>query len=151
MSVVTFEKLQEFIGLVKINRPEALNALNSEVRNELSKTFDSLADNDDIRVLIITGNEKAFAAGADIKEMMDKSPVDIYLQKMAKVWDSITKYPRPLVAAVNGYALGGGCELAMYADIIVAGENAQFGQPEIRIGIMPGAGGTETSKINRQI
>jgi len=81
MSVVTFEKLKEFIGLVKINRPEALNALNLEVRSELSKTFDSLADNDDIRVLIITGNEKAFAAGADIKEMMDKSPVDIYLQK----------------------------------------------------------------------
>jgi len=94
-------------------------------------------------VLIITGNEKAFAAGADIKEMMDKSPVDIYLQKMANVWESIAKYPRPLIAAVNGYALGGGCELAMHADIIVAGENAQFGQPEIRIGIMPGAGGTQ--------
>lgn len=143
MSIVTFEKLKEFIGLVKINRPEALNALSSEVKSELSKTFDTLADNDDIRVLIITGNEKAFAAGADIKEMMDKSPVDIYVQKMAKVWDSIAKYPRPLIAAVNGYALGGGCELAMHADIIVAGENAKFGQPEIRVGIMPGAGGTQ--------
>jgi len=143
MSIVTFEKLKEFIGLVKINRPEALNALSSEVKSELSKTFDTLADNDDIRVLIITGNEKAFAAGADIKEMMDKNSVDIYLQKMTKVWDSIAKYPRPLIAAVNGYALGGGCELAMHADIIVAGENAKFGQPEIRVGIMPGAGGTQ--------
>ena len=143
MSVVTFEKINGLIGLVRINRPGALNALNLEVRQKLSEIFNALSNDENIRVTIITGNEKAFAAGADIKEMAELSSVDMYLKKMHLLWEPITKYPRPLIAAVNGYALGGGCELAMHADIIVAGENAKFGQPEIKIGIMPGAGGTQ--------
>jgi enoyl-CoA hydratase/carnithine racemase len=143
MSVVTFEKINGLIGLVRINRPDALNALNLEVRKKLSEIFLSLNFDDTVKVVILTGNEKAFAAGADIKEMADLNSVDIYLQKMYLLWDSISKCSKPLIAAVNGYALGGGCELAMHADIIVAGENAKFGQPEIKIGIIPGAGGTQ--------
>jgi enoyl-CoA hydratase/carnithine racemase len=143
MSVVTFEKINGLIGLVRINRPDALNALNLEVRKKLSEIFNVLNNDENIKVTIITGNEKAFAAGADIKEMVGLSSVDMYLKKMHLLWEPITKYSKPLIAAVNGYALGGGCELAIHADIIVAGENAKFGQPEIKIGIMPGAGGTQ--------
>jgi enoyl-CoA hydratase/carnithine racemase len=143
MAEVLIERPAEAVAVVRLNRPEQLNALNSALRLQLSEHFTTLAGDDTVRVIIMTGNDKAFAAGADLKEMVSLGTVDHMIRRSHLLWRSITQCPKPVIAAINGYALGGGCELAMHADIIIAGEGAQFGQPEIRVGIMPGAGGTQ--------
>jgi enoyl-CoA hydratase len=131
------------VGLVTLNRPNALNALNSQVLAELlaaTKAFDS---DESVGAMVITGSEKAFAAGADIKEMQNKSYVDAFLQDFFAGWEEFTRTRKPIIAAVAGYALGGGCELAMMCDFIIAADNARFGQPEITLGVMPGMGGSQ--------
>ena len=132
-----------FVAMVRLNRPEARNALNQAVRRSLAEHFDSFAENTSIHCVIVTGGERVFAAGADLREVAECSPVDMYLRHVERLWGAISACPKPVIAAVNGYALGGGCELAMHADIIVAGKGAVFGQPEIKVGIMPGAGGIQ--------
>jgi enoyl-CoA hydratase len=131
------------VALVQLNRPKELNALNLQLMQELREALQQLDKDDRVRVIIITGNEQAFAAGADIKQMADKSAIDMLLIDQFSTWDQIRKTRKPIIAAVSGFALGGGCELAMTCDMIVASETAKFGQPEIRIGVMPGAGGTQ--------
>ena len=143
MSEVLIERPRDGVALVRINRPEARNALNGEVRRQLAEAFAGLGTAADVRAIVLTGDENAFAAGADIKEMAGVGAADMLLRQAHRLWQAIAECPKPVIAAVNGYALGGGCELAMHADIIVAGEGAQFGQPEVRVGIMPGAGGTQ--------
>ncbi|MBE3561276.1 MAG: enoyl-CoA hydratase/isomerase family protein [Ktedonobacteraceae bacterium] len=133
----------ERVGIVTLNRPKELNALNFRLVGELAQALEELDHDEEIRCIVITGaGEKAFAAGADIKEMADKSPVDM-MSGGFEAWERIRHVRKPLIAAVGGYALGGGCELAMHCDMIIASENARFGQPEILIGVMPGAGGTQ--------
>jgi enoyl-CoA hydratase len=135
---------EEPIATVQLNRPDVLNALNEEVLNELVKALTALDDDDAIRCLVLTGSERAFAAGADIKEtFVTATPVTMLEQDLTTKWEAIRRIRTPIIAAVSGYALGGGCELAMACDIIVASETAQFGQPEINLGIIPGAGGTQ--------
>ena len=135
---------EEPIATVQINRPDVLNALNEEVLDELVKELTKLDDDDAIRCIVLTGNERAFAAGADIKEtFVTATPISMLKQDLTSKWEAIRRIRTPIVAAVSGYALGGGCELAMICDIIVASETAQFGQPEINLGIIPGAGGTQ--------
>src|SRR4051794_32497126 len=141
MRVTEVEILDGLVALIRIDRPEARNALNGQVREELSGHFTALAGNDRVRCAVITGSPKVFAAGADIKSMAELGPADLMLARGEDAWLPIKSFPKPLIAAVNGWALGGGCELAMHADIIVAGEGARFGQPEIKVGIVPGAGG----------
>jgi len=132
------------IATVQINRPDVLNALNEEVLDELVKELTALDGDDAIRCIVLTGNERAFAAGADIKEnFVTATPVSMLKQDLTTRWEAIRRIKTPIIAAVSGYALGGGCELAMICDIIVASETAQFGQPEINLGIIPGAGGTQ--------
>lgn len=131
------------IAVVRLNRPEARNALSPVLREELAAHFTALADDETVRCVVLTGGPDIFAAGADIKAMAEAGPADMMRRASERLWRPIKDFPKPLIAAVNGYALGGGCELAMHADIIIAGEGAQFGQPEIRVGIMPGAGGTQ--------
>jgi enoyl-CoA hydratase len=132
------------IATVQINRPDVLNALNEEVLDELVKELTALDDDDAIRCIVLTGNDRAFAAGADIKEnFVTATPVSMLKQDLTTRWEAIRRIRTPIIAAVSGYALGGGCELAMICDIIVASETAQFGQPEINLGIIPGAGGTQ--------
>ncbi len=132
------------VGLITLNRPKALNALSSGLVADLGMALDGFEDDDSVRAVVITGSEKAFAAGADIKEMADKTFVDCYLGEfITKGWERITTCRKPIIAAVAGYALGGGCEVAMMCDIILAADNAKFGQPEITLGIIPGAGGTQ--------
>lgn len=134
---------QPGIALVELNRPKELNALNPQLMRELRDTLVRLDAADEVRVIILTGNAQAFAAGADIKQMADKSAIDMQILDQFATWDQIRKTKKPLIAAVSGFALGGGCELAMTCDLIVASETARFGQPEIKIGTMPGAGGTQ--------
>jgi len=132
------------VGIITLNRPKAMNALSSPLMDELTAVLDDFEHNDTVRAIVLTGNEKAFAAGADIKEMSSKTYVDAYLENFITAgWERITRCRKPVVAAVAGYALGGGCELAMMCDFILAADNAKFGQPEITIGIIPGAGGTQ--------
>lgn len=131
------------VVLLTINRPEARNALNTQLRHELTNTIGALGNDDDVRCIVITGDRNAFMAGADIKEMLPKGTAEITLSNVRRLWGIIADLPKPLIAAVNGVAYGGGCELAMHADIIVAGESARFGQPEVTVGIMPGGGGTQ--------
>lgn len=131
------------IAVVRINRPDALNALNLEVRQELARIFRALTEDEEVLAVVLTGDEKSFAAGADLKDMAERTTVEMYLRRTERLWQVLADYPKPVIAAINGYALGGGLELAMHADIIVVGENAQLGQPEVRVGIMPGAGGTQ--------
>src|SRR5688572_1883759 len=131
------------VALIQLNRPKELNALNLQLMQELRDTLQQLDKNDSVRVIIITGNEQAFAAGADIKQMADKSAIDMLTIDQFSTWDQIRKTKKPIIAAVSGFALGGGCELAMTCDMIIASETAKFGQPEIKIGVMPGAGGTQ--------
>lgn len=133
----------EHIALVRLNRPKDLNALNLQLMGEIRDALKLLDNDETVRVIIITGNERAFAAGADIKQMANKSSVDMLQIDQFSTWDQIKKTKKPLIAAVSGFALGGGCELAMLCDMIIASETAQFGQPEIKIGVMPGAGGTQ--------
>ena len=131
------------VATIKLNCPEAKNALNTQVRKMLAEAVAQQVENDDIRVIILTGGDDVFAAGADLTELAEASSMDVYLRRTERYWQTIANCPKPIIAAVNGFALGGGCELAMHADIIIAGQNAQFGQPEIKVGIMPGAGGTQ--------
>lgn len=133
----------KYIALIELNRPKELNALNLQLMGELRDALKELDDNKEVRVIILTGNEKAFAAGADIKQMAGKSAIDMLEIDQFSTWDQIKKTKKPLIAAVSGFALGGGCELAMTCDMIIASETAKFGQPEIKIGTMPGAGGTQ--------
>ncbi len=128
---------------VQLYRPEALNALNTLLLGELADLLDSVRQDDQVRAVVITGSERAFAAGADIREMADLDTVGVLKDPRVDHWKRIGGFNKPVIAAVNGFALGGGCELAMHADIIIAADNAQFGQPEIKLGIMPGAGGTQ--------
>lgn len=136
-------QFQQHIALIRLNRPKELNALNLQLMQELKHALSSFDKSEDIRCIIITGNEKAFAAGADIKQMEERSAIDMLKIDQFETWDQIRKTSKPIIAAVNGFALGGGCELCMTCDMIIAGESAKFGQPEIKIGIMPGAGGTQ--------
>ncbi len=132
------------VGIVTLNRPKALNALNGALIDELARALDALEADDDIGCLVLTGSEKAFAAGADIKEMASRDYMDVYLADFITVgWERVSKCRKPVIAAVAGYALGGGCEIAMMCDFIIAADNARFGQPEITIGTIPGCGGTQ--------
>jgi enoyl-CoA hydratase len=131
------------VGVITLNRPQALNALNRALVMELTQAIDAFEADAAIGCLLITGSDKAFAAGADIKEMADKTFIEAYLGNFAADWHAPTRARKPIVAAVAGFALGGGCELAMQCDIIIAADNAKFGQPEIKLGVIPGIGGTQ--------
>ena len=131
------------VGLITLNRPQAMNALNSQLLAELMDALEAFDKDEAIGAIVITGGEKAFAAGADIKEMAEASFVEMTTRDLIGLYDHIRKVRKPLIAAVSGWALGGGCELAMSCDMIVASETAKFGQPEITIGVIPGAGGTQ--------
>ena len=133
----------ERVAKITLNRPKALNALNSELIAELNTALDDLDADDAIGVIVVTGSDKAFAAGADIKEMQAKGFIDAYSGDFIDPWERITRCRKPVIAAVAGYALGGGCELAMMCDFIIAADNAKFGQPEITLGVIPGVGGTQ--------
>lgn len=141
--VVLLERPEDGIAVVRLNRPEVKNALNLELRQKLAEVFQGLQDDPDVRCVVLTGNDGAFAAGADILDMSRISAVEMYLRHTERLWAAVGNCPVPVVAAVSGYALGGGLELAMHADIIVAGKGAKLGQPEVNVGIMPGAGGTQ--------
>jgi len=131
------------VAAIRINRPQARNALNPSVRQALAEHFTALSSDADVRCIILTGSERIFAAGADLRDLAERSAVEMMLRNTQRLWQAIANCPKPVIAAVSGLALGGGCELAMHADIIVAGESASFGQPEVRVGVMPGAGGTQ--------
>jgi enoyl-CoA hydratase len=131
------------VGIVQFNRPRAMNALNRGLMSETMDALDAFDADDAIGCMVVTGNERAFAAGADIKEMADASPAEMMDSSFIGYWDRLRQIGKPVIAAVSGYALGGGCELAMACDMIVASETAQFGQPEINLGVIPGAGGTQ--------
>jgi len=132
------------VGLLTLNRPKALNALNDQLMDELGTALLAFDGDDGIGAIVITGNEKAFAAGADIGAMKDWSYMDVFKSEyISRNWETLRRIRKPVIAAVGGYALGGGCELAMMCDIIIAADNAKFGQPEIKLGIIPGAGGTQ--------
>jgi enoyl-CoA hydratase len=132
------------VGIVRLNRPQALNALNAALVGELGRAFDDLEGDDAIAAIILTGNDKAFAAGADIKEMAEKTYMQAYAEDfITRGWERVAQCRKPVIAAVAGFALGGGCEVAMMCDIVIAADNARFGQPEINLGTMPGAGGTQ--------
>jgi enoyl-CoA hydratase len=130
-------------GLIQLNRPRQLNALNASVMEEVVAALEAFDQDGRIGCLVITGNQRAFAAGADIKEMAEASAVEMLLRDNIQRWDRIRQIKKPIIAAVSGYCLGGGCELAMTCDLIIASESAQFGQPEVNIGVLPGAGGTQ--------
>lgn len=137
-------EIEEHIALIRIDRPEAMNALNSQVLGELSVALKEADANEKVRCIVLTGSEKAFAAGADIKEMSEKSFVDMFMSDFfAAEADAVRMTRKPIIAAVAGYALGGGCELAMMCDFIIAADNAKFGQPEINLGVVAGIGGTQ--------
>lgn len=131
------------VGIVRLNRPKVLNALSLELMNELVAQLEAFDDDPAIHVILLSGSERVWAAGADIKDMAEASVVEMYERNQFKRWERIKKIQKPIVAAVSGFALGGGCELAMHCDVIIASETAKFGQPEINIGVMPGAGGTQ--------
>lgn len=131
------------VGIVQFNRPRALNALNRQLMAEVMDALEVFDADDEIGCLVVTGNERAFAAGADIKEMAGAKPVDMLNNPFIDYWDRLQRIGKPIVAAVSGYALGGGCEFAMACDMVIASESAQFGQPEINLGVIPGAGGTQ--------
>ena len=131
------------VGIIRLNRPQALNALNRALIAELIQAIDAFEADDGIGCLLITGSDKAFAAGADIKEMADKTFIEAYLGNFCADWDRAARARKPIVAAVAGFALGGGCELAMHCDLIIAADTAKFGQPEIKLGVIPGIGGTQ--------
>ncbi|XP_064001049.1 enoyl-CoA hydratase, mitochondrial isoform X2 [Pogoniulus pusillus] len=134
---------QQNVGLIQLNRPQALNALCEGLMEELRRALEAMENDPQVGAIVITGSQKAFAAGADIKEMQNKGFQECYSSGFLSGWDKVSTVRKPVIAAVNGYALGGGCELAMMCDIIYAGEKAQFGQPEILLGTIPGAGGTQ--------
>ena len=131
------------VGLIRLNRPQALNALSSPLIENLNAALESFEKDPNIGAIVLTGSEKAFAAGADIKEMQDKTFADVFLGDFISRWENVAKARKPVIAAVAGFALGGGCELAMMCDFILAADTAKFGQPEIKLGVIPGAGGTQ--------
>jgi enoyl-CoA hydratase len=131
------------VGLIRLNRPQALNALNAALIEELNAALEAFESDRAIGAIVLTGSEKAFAAGADIKEMQDKSFAEVFVEDFISRWERIARTRKPVIAAVAGFALGGGCELAMMCDFILAADTAKFGQPEIRLGVIPGAGGTQ--------
>ena len=141
--VLVERQAEQRTALVRLNRPKQLNALNGAVMDALCAALEELDRADEVRAIVVTGNERAFAAGADIGEMAGATPIDMLRTNRIGQWDRIRKISKPVIAAVNGWALGGGCELAMTLDLILAGESAKFGQPEINIGVIPGAGGTQ--------
>ncbi len=141
--ILVNSQVAPFVAHVQLNRPKELNALNLELMLEIKEALLSLDADPNVRAIVISGNERAFAAGADIKQMAGRTAIDMLIIDQFTTWDSIRKTKKPLIAAVSGFALGGGCELAMICDMIIASETAQFGQPEINIGVMPGAGGTQ--------
>lgn len=131
------------VGIIRLNRPQALNALNKALIAELTQAIEAFDGDDKIGCMLITGSDKAFAAGADIKEMADKPFIEAYLGDFVSHWDAVAHARKPIVAAVAGFALGGGCELALQSDVVIAADNAKFGQPEIKLGVIPGIGGTQ--------
>lgn len=144
MNYETIEvETRDRVGLIRLNRPQALNALNAQLIAELDDALSNFESNDGVGCVVLTGSEKAFAAGADIKEMRDKGFVDAFLDDFIGRWDTVARARKPIIAAVAGFALGGGCELAMMCDFILAADTATFGQPEIKLGVIPGAGGTQ--------
>jgi enoyl-CoA hydratase len=147
MMTLTFKNIltstEDQIGIVSLNRPQVLNALSHDLMAELVQALEAFDKDENVRAIVLTGSERAFAAGADIKEMADETSISIMLKDQFATWDRVKNIKKPIIAAVSGFALGGGCELAMTCDIIVASETAQFGQPEISIGVIPGAGGTQ--------
>jgi enoyl-CoA hydratase len=136
-------EVQDSFAVITLNRPQVLNALNHELISELVSALEECDSDDAVRAIILTGGDKVFAAGADIKEMSGETTISIMLKDRFSTWDKIRRTKKPIIAAVSGYALGGGCELVMNCDIVIASETAQFGQPEINIGVIPGAGGTQ--------
>jgi enoyl-CoA hydratase len=143
LSGLVLVEREEPIAVVLLNRPEQLNALSGELMDELVGTLQELDGDEAIRCIVLGGNERAFAAGADISELAEGTAISLYQDRRIDRWDAIRNLRTPLVAAVSGYCLGGGCELAMACDLIVASESARFGQPEINLGVLPGAGGTQ--------
>lgn len=137
------EQHESGVVVLRLNRPHVRNALNLALRRELATAFSALAQRGDVRCVVLTGTATAFCAGADLNEYIDATTIEVLQRNMHLLWGAIAQFPQPIIAAVQGYALGGGCELAMHADIIVAGESAVFGQPEVRVGLMPGAGATQ--------
>jgi enoyl-CoA hydratase/carnithine racemase len=145
---MTYETLivetNEGVTLIRLNRPQALNALNGQLMDEMTTALAAAEADEAVRCIVITGSERAFAAGADIKEMASKSYADVYKEDfITRNWEAVTRCRKPVIAAVAGFALGGGCELAMMCDFIIAADTAKFGQPEINLGVVPGAGGTQ--------
>lgn len=137
-------EIEDHVGLIRLNRPDAMNALNSALLRELGAALKAMEENDKVRAIVLTGSEKAFAAGADIKEMSEKSFVDMFASDFfTEESEALLRCRKPIIAAVAGYALGGGCELAMMCDFIIAADNAKFGQPEINLGVIAGIGGTQ--------
>ncbi len=143
MNEVIVERPSAHVAVIRLNRPDARNALNQAVRSGLAEQFAALGADADVRAIVLTGGERIFAAGADLRDLADRSAIDILLRQSHRLWQAIAACPKPVIAAVNGLAWGGGCELAMHADLIVAGESASFCQPEVKVGVMPGAGGTQ--------
>lgn len=148
MNSVDFEDLlvtrpEPGVLLVTLNRPAARNALRTATLEQLAQVLDAATASAEVGAVVLTGSDRFFAAGADLKEMAAMGPIELWADARPRYWKRITAFPKPLIAAVNGYALGGGCELAMHADIVIAGDGAQFGQPEINLGVIPGAGGTQ--------
>lgn len=143
MDILKHRVTDEGVAILQLNRPEAKNALNLALRQELAQKFNELSSSKTVKVIVLTGGEKVFAAGADVNDFLTATTREMYLRHTEAYWKSISDCKKPIIAAVNGYALGGGCELAMHADIIIANEDTKFGQPEVRLGLMPGAGGTQ--------
>jgi enoyl-CoA hydratase/carnithine racemase len=143
MSDLSVERPSAGVAVLRYKRPQTLNALDVAIRRDIAETLLTLSEDDTVKVVVLTGTEKAFAAGADIAEMSKVDAVEMHAWNTPKVWKAISGFQKPLIAAVSGFALGGGCELAMHCDIIIAGKSARFGQPEVKVGIMPGAGGTQ--------
>ena len=141
--MLTVENPAAGVALLRYERPEARNALSAGIRADMAERLEMLNADSDVRAIVLTGTQKAFAAGADLAEMAEAGPVEMMNRNTGAVWDRIANISKPLIAAVNGFALGGGCELAMHCDIIIAGEGARFGQPEPKVGLMPGGGGTQ--------
>lgn len=143
MNEVIVERPSAHVAVIRLNRPDARNALNQAVRSGLAEKFAALGADADVRAIVLTGGDRIFAAGADLRDLADRGAIDILLRQSHRLWQAIAACPKPVIAAVNGLAWGGGCELAMHADLIVAGEGASFCQPEVKVGVMPGAGGTQ--------
>ncbi len=143
MSDLVLSRIEDHVGVVTLNRPDVLNALSLETMKQLVAALEALDEDPHIHVIVLTGGEKVWAAGADIGDMADASVFEMYNRNQFARWERIKRISKPIIGAVSGYALGGGCELAMHCDILVASETAKFGQPEINIGVMPGAGGTQ--------